>query len=154
LPQIYRIPELCCDSALATREEQLMVGKRLAERVVVRNFPVWCSEQIRQDHFALPPDGNGLFDQPVRNLGMTKEQLLLGESATHGAAEFAAASTGHRSRSDHPEDSPQEGRAGSVLDQSGPSSAAWQAKVAECKKPGKTSKACQGEIQKLPKDVA
>ena len=53
---------LCYNVALAAKLEQLMVTRGLGERVVVRNFHRWCSDQLSLYHIEKPRPGEGFFD--------------------------------------------------------------------------------------------
>jgi len=52
---------LCYNVALAAKLEQLMMTRRLGERVVVRNFHRWCSDQLTLYHIEKPRQGPEFF---------------------------------------------------------------------------------------------
>jgi hypothetical protein len=54
---------LCYNVVLAVKLEQLMAVRGLGERVVVRNFHRWCSDQITLYHVAKPQEGDGFFER-------------------------------------------------------------------------------------------
>jgi UvrD-like helicase C-terminal domain/Nuclease-related domain/AAA domain len=52
---------LCYNVALAAKLEQLMMTRGLGERVVVRNFHRWCSDQLTLYHIEKPRQGPEFF---------------------------------------------------------------------------------------------
>ena len=54
---------LCYNVVLASKLEQLIAARGLAERVVVRNFHRWCIDQITHYHVPKPLEGDGFFEK-------------------------------------------------------------------------------------------
>jgi superfamily I DNA/RNA helicase len=54
--------------------EQLMVARGLGERVVVRNFHRWCSDQLNLYHVPKPQEGDGFFERLASTVGDAVER--------------------------------------------------------------------------------
>lgn len=56
---------LCFNIALAAKLEQSMTARGLGDRVVVRNFHRWCSDQLSLYHVRKPTDGSDFYKRLV-----------------------------------------------------------------------------------------
>ncbi|HEY3656387.1 MAG TPA: 3'-5' exonuclease [Steroidobacteraceae bacterium] len=65
---------LCYNIVLAAKLEQLMVARGLGERVVVRNFHRWCSDQLNLYHVPKPHEGDGFFERLASAVGDAVER--------------------------------------------------------------------------------
>lgn len=72
---------LCFNAPLASKLEALMASKRLADRVLVRNFHKWCCQQLVAYGQPLPPEGPRLFDEMVERVirGVERRQIPSGQ---------------------------------------------------------------------------
>jgi len=57
---------LCYNVALASKLSYVIAQKGLAEKVNVKNFHAWCSEQLKLYHVNRPEQGPQFFDQLVQ----------------------------------------------------------------------------------------
>lgn len=59
---------LCFNVALASKLESMMAERGLSERVTVRSFHAWCSDQMKLYHVPKPADGPGYPDRLVESV--------------------------------------------------------------------------------------
>ena len=59
---------LCYNVVLASKLAHVLAQKGLAEKVNVRNFHAWCSDQLKLYHVPRPAPGEGFFDRLVQGV--------------------------------------------------------------------------------------
>lgn len=74
---------LCFNVALAARLQHLIAGTGSSERVTVRHFHGWCTDQLRTYHVAPPAEGPEYFDELVATVigAVERGQLPRGQYA-------------------------------------------------------------------------